>query len=205
MKTRIAMAVLLAAAVSFAAAQETKSGGKGKKVAARDYANTIATLQTDAGDIQIKFFYDKAPNHVKNFVDLSAEGFYNGTVFHRVIPGFMIQGGDPNTKKPEDPNHLWGTGGNGTNRLKAEFNDTPHKRGVVSMARAADPNSASSQFFIVVKDSNFLDNQYTAFGEVISGMDVADKIATAPRGANDRPNQPVHIKKVLLSQAKSTS
>lgn len=205
MKTRIAMAVLLAAAVSFAAAQETKSGGKGKKVAARDYANTIATLQTDAGDIQIKFFYDKAPTHVKNFVDLSAEGFYNGTVFHRVIPGFMIQGGDPNTKKPEDPNHLWGTGGNGNNKLKAEFNDTPHKRGIVSMARAADPNSASSQFFIVVKDSNFLDGQYTAFGEVISGMDVADKIATAPRGANDRPNQPVHIKKVMLSQVKSTS
>jgi peptidyl-prolyl cis-trans isomerase B (cyclophilin B) len=197
------MAVLLAA-VSFAVAQEAKKGGKGKKVA-RDYANTIATLQTDVGDIQIKFFYDKAPKHVENFVDLSANGFYNGTVFHRVIPGFMIQGGDPNTKKPEDPSHLWGTGGNGNNKLKAEFNDTPHKRGVVSMARAADPNSASSQFFIVVKDSNFLDNQYTAFGEVISGMDVADKIATAPRGANDRPNQPVHIKKVLLSQAKSLS
>src|SRR5262249_19191452 len=175
-----------------------------KKVAL-DYANTIATLQTDVGDIQIKFFYDKAPKHVENFVDLSASGFYNGTVFHRVIPGFMIQGGDPNTKKPEDANNMWGTGGNGTNKLKAEFNDTPHKRGIVSMARAADPNSASSQFFIVVKDSNFLDGQYTAFGEVISGMDVADKIATAPRGANDRPNQPVHIKKVLLSQAKSTS
>jgi peptidyl-prolyl cis-trans isomerase B (cyclophilin B) len=203
-KTRIAMALLLVAAVSFAVAQEAKQGGKGKKVA-RDYANTIATLQTDMGDIQIKFYYDKAPKHVENFVDLSANGFYNGTVFHRVIPGFMIQGGDPNTKKPEDPSHLWGTGGNGNNKLKAEFNDTPHKRGVVSMARAADPNSASSQFFIVVKDSNFLDNQYTAFGEVISGMDVADKIATAPRGANDRPNQPVHIKKVLLSQAKSTS
>jgi peptidyl-prolyl cis-trans isomerase B (cyclophilin B) len=203
-KTRIAMAVLIAAAVSFAAAQEAKQSGKGKKVA-RDYANTIATLETDVGDIQIKFFYDKAPKHVENFVDLSASGFYNGTVFHRVIPGFMIQGGDPNTKKPEDANHLWGTGGNGNNKLKAEFNDTPHKRGIVSMARSGDPNSASSQFFIVVKDSGFLDGQYTAFGEVISGMDVADKIATAPRGANDRPNQPVHIKKVMLSQAKSTS
>jgi len=199
------MALLLAAAVSFAAAQTAKQGGKGKKVAATDYANTIATLQTDVGDIQIKFFYDKAPKHVENFVDLSASGFYNGTVFHRVIPGFMIQGGDPNTKKPEDANHLWGTGGNGNNRLKAEFNDTPHNRGIVSMARAADPNSASSQFFIVVKDSHFLDGQYTAFGEVISGMDVADKIATAPRGANDRPNTPVHIKKVLLSQVKSAS
>ena len=200
MKTRTAIALLLACALPLTAAQAT---GKGKKVA-RDYANTIATLQTDLGDIQIKFFYDKAPKHVENFIDLSAKGFYDGTFFHRVIPGFMIQGGDPNTKKAEDPSHPYGTGGSDT-KLKAAFNDTPHKRGIVSMARSSDPNSASSQFFIVVKDSNFLDGQYTAFGEVISGMDVADKIANAPRGANDRPNQPVHIKKVLLSQAKSTS
>jgi peptidyl-prolyl cis-trans isomerase B (cyclophilin B) len=100
--------------------------------------------------------------------------------------------------------HPYGTGGSET-KLKAEFNDTPHKRGIVSMARSSDPNSASSQFFIVVKDSNFLDGQYSAFGEVISGMETADKIANAPRGANDRPNQPIHIKKVLLSQAKSQS
>jgi peptidyl-prolyl cis-trans isomerase B (cyclophilin B) len=200
-KTRTAIALMLACALPVAA-QAAK--GKGKKVA-RDYANTIATLQTDLGDIQIKFFYDKAPKHVENFVDLSASGFYDGTLFHRVIPGFMIQGGDPNTKKPEDPSHPYGTGGNGSNRIKAEFNDTPHKRGIVSMARSSDPNSASSQFFIVVKDSNFLDGQYSAFGEVILGMDVADKIANVPRGANDRPNQAVHIKKVLLSQAKSTS
>ena len=198
MRTRTAIALMLACALPLAATQAT---GKGKKVA-RDYANTIATLQTDMGDIQIKFFYDKAPKHVENFIDLAASGFYDGTLFHRVIPGFMIQGGDPNTKKPEDPSKPWGTGGNGSNRVKAEFNDTSHKRGIVSMARAADPNSASSQFFIVVKDSTFLDGQYSAFGEVVSGMEVADKIAAAPRGANDRPNQPIHIKKVLLSQAK---
>lgn len=203
MRKHTVIALILACVLPLAAAAQTAKG-KEKKVA-RDYANTIATLQTDLGDIQIKFFYDKAPKHVENFVDLSAKGFYDGTFFHRVIPGFMIQGGDPSTKKPEDPAHPYGTGGNGTNRLKAEFNDTPHKRGIVSMARASDPNSASSQFFIVVKDSNFLDGQYTAFGEVISGMEIADKIANAPRGANDRPNQPVHIKKVLLSQAKSTS
>ncbi len=203
MTKRTAIAVMIACALPLVAAQPTTKG-KGKKVA-RDYANTIATLQTDLGDIQMKFLYDKAPKHVENFVDLSASGFYDGTLFHRVIPGFMIQGGDPNTKKPETPSTQWGTGGNGSNRLKAEFNDTPHKRGVVSMARAADPNSASSQFFIVVKDSGFLDNQYTAFGEVISGMEVADKIAAAPRGANDRPNQPIHIKKVILSQAQSTN
>ena len=201
MRTRTAIALMLACALPLAATQAT---GKGKKVA-RDYANTIATLQTDMGDIQIKFFYDKAPKHVENFIDLAASGFYDGTLFHRVIPGFMIQGGDPNTKKPEDPSKPWGTGGNGSNRIKAEFNDTSHKRGIVSMARAADPNSASSQFFVVVKDSGFLDGQYSAFGEVVSGMEVADKIAAAPRGANDRPNQPIHIKKVLLSQAKSTS
>ena len=113
------------------------------------------------------------------------------------------------TKKPEDPMHPYGTGGNIVDgkekRLKAEFSDVSHKRGIVSMARAADPNSASSQFFIVVKDSTFLDNQYSAFGEVVSGMDVADKIASAPRGANDRPSQPIRIKKILLTQAKSTS
>jgi len=204
-RMRMILALMLACALPLAAAQPT---GKGKKVA-RDYANTIATLQTDMGDIQIKFFYDKAPKHVENFVELASKGFYDGTLFHRVIPGFMIQAGDPNTKKPEDPSHPYGTGGNVVDgkevKLKAEFNDTPHKRGIVSMARSADPNSASSQFFIVVKDSNFLDGQYTVFGEVISGMEAADKIATTPRGANDRPNQPIHIKKVLLSQAKSSS
>ena len=163
-----------------------------------------AVIETKFGEMEIELLPDEAPGHVKNFLDLARKGFYDGTTFHRVIPGFMIQGGDPNTKKPEDPSHPYGTGGSDT-KLKAEFNDTPHKRGIVSMARAGDPNSASSQFFIVVKDSNFLDGQYSAFGEVISGMEVADKIAAVPRGANDRPNQPVHIKKVLLSQAKSTS
>jgi peptidyl-prolyl cis-trans isomerase B (cyclophilin B) len=200
-KIQTALALLLACAVSFSARAE----GKGKKSvsSSRDYANTLATLQTEAGDITIKFFYDKAPNHVKNFVDLAASGFYDGTFFHRVIPGFMIQGGDPNTKvSPPAPGKAYGTGGNGNNRLKAEFNDVSHKRGIVSMARAKDPNSASSQFFIVVKDSTFLDGQYSAFGEVVSGMDVADKIANAPRNANDLPNQPVHIKRILLSQAK---
>jgi peptidyl-prolyl cis-trans isomerase B (cyclophilin B) len=204
--------MLLCAVPLFAApAAAKKTAGKEKKkvTSPRDYANTLATLQTDMGDITIKFLYDKAPRHVQNFVDLAASGFYDGTMFHRVIPGFMIQGGDPNTKKPEEPLHPYGTGGNLVDgkevRLKAEFNDVSHKRGIVSMARAADPNSASSQFFIVVKDSTFLDNQYSAFGEVVSGMDVADKIVAAPRAPNDRPNQPIRIKKILLTQAKSTS
>jgi cyclophilin family peptidyl-prolyl cis-trans isomerase len=195
---------LLAAPAAQSTTAAKKKAGKEKKVTPRDYANTLATLQTDMGDITIRFFYDKAPNHVQNFVDLAASGFYDGTMFHRVIPGFMIQGGDPNTKKPEDPMHPYGTGGSGKN-VPAEFSDVSHKRGIVSMARASDPNSASSQFFIVVKDSTFLAHQYSAFGEVVTGMDVADKIAAAPRGANDRPNQPIRIKKILLTQAKSTS
>jgi cyclophilin family peptidyl-prolyl cis-trans isomerase len=211
---KVALVLTLLCAVPLlaaTAAQKKKPSKKEKAVATspRDYANTLATLQTDMGDITLKFYYDKAPHHVQNFVDLAASGFYDGTMFHRVIPGFMIQGGDPNTKKPEDPTHPYGTGGNVVGgkevRLKAEFNDVSHKRGILSMARSPDPNSASSQFFIVVKDSTFLDNQYSAFGEVVSGMDIADKIAATPRGANDRPNQPIRIKKILLTQAKSLS
>lgn len=200
MKIRTGFVLLLACAAALTALP----AGKGKTAvssAPRDYANTHAVLQTEQGDITIKFLYDKAPNHVKNFVDLAAKGFYDGTFFHRVIPGFMVQGGDPNTKKPASESNRYGIGGSGTN-VKAEFNDTLHKRGIVSMARSSDPNSASSQFFIVVKDAPSLDGQYSAFGEVVSGMDVADKIVSAPRGASDLPNQPVHIKKILLSQAK---
>jgi len=151
-----------------------------------------AVIKTKFGDMEIVFFPDKAPNHVQNFVKLAQSGYYNGTIFHRVIPGFMIQGGDPNTKDPKKP-ETYGMGGP-TEKLKAEFNDTPHRRGIVSMARTNDPNSAGSQFFIVVKDSNFLDGQYTVFGEVVKGMEVADKIVSLPRNArNDLPNERVEI------------
>lgn len=201
--TKTAIALILLCALPLAAAPAAR---KGKPVSSkpRDYANTLATLQTEAGDITIRFFHDKAPKHVANFIDLASKGFYDGTFFHRVIPGFMIQGGDPNTKKADASQY--GVGGNVVNgnpvTLKSEFSDISHKRGIVSMARSSDPNSASSQFFIVVKDSPFLDNQYTAFGEVVSGMDVADKIVAAPRNARDLPNQPIHIKRILISQAK---
>ncbi|CUS39565.1 Peptidyl-prolyl cis-trans isomerase [Candidatus Nitrospira nitrosa] len=136
------------------------------------------------GDIMLKFFSDVAPGHVANFIKLSKEGFYDGTTFHRVIPGFMIQGGDPNSKSPDRSSH--GMGGPGY-KVKAEFNSTPHKRGIVSMARANDPDSAGSQFFICVADANFLDWQYTVFGEVVSGMDVADKIVGMKRDGRDNP------------------
>jgi peptidyl-prolyl cis-trans isomerase B (cyclophilin B) len=154
-----------------------------------------ALIKTKFGDMEIVFFPDKAPKHVENFVTLAKSGFYNGTIFHRVIPGFMIQGGDPNTKDPKKP-ETYGMGGPGTH-VNAEFNDTPHRRGILSMARTNDPNSAGSQFFIVVKDSNFLDGQYTAFGEVVKGMEVADKIVDLPRNARDLPNERAEITVVV--------
>ena len=136
------------------------------------------------GDIVLRFYPDVAPNHVKNFETLAKKGFYDRTKFHRVIPGFMIQGGDPNSKKPDRSMH--GMGGPG-HHVAAEFNSKPHKRGVLSMARSNDPNSAGSQFFICVADANFLDWKYTAFGEVVSGMEVADKIVNVKRDGRDNP------------------
>ena len=159
-----------------------------------DNDNKVADLETSQGTITIRFFPDKAPGHVKNFVDLAEKGFYDGVRFHRVIAGFMIQGGDPNSKTPNRGS--WGTGGSGKN-IKAEFNDISHRRGIVSMARAQSPDSASSQFFIVVKDSTFLDRQYTVFGEVVSGMDVADKIVAAGKG-EENPDEPETIRKVTI-------
>jgi peptidyl-prolyl cis-trans isomerase B (cyclophilin B) len=149
-----------------------------------------AVIKTKHGDITIEFMPEVAPKHVQNFLDLARKGFYDQTTFHRVIPGFMIQGGCPNTKPGAAG--APGTGDPGY-KVKAEFNATPHKRGVVSMARANDPNSAGCQFFIVVKDSLFLDNQYTAFGRVISGMDVADKIVNEPRDPGDKPKSRVEM------------
>jgi peptidyl-prolyl cis-trans isomerase B (cyclophilin B) len=136
------------------------------------------------GNIQLKFFPDVAPNHVQNMVKLAKEKFYDGTTFHRVIPGFMIQGGDPNSRDQDRTRH--GMGGPG-HRVNAEFNPRPHKRGTLSMARSQDPNSAGSQFFICVADSNFLDGQYTVFGEVVNGMETVDRIVNTRRDANDNP------------------
>ena len=155
-----------------------------------------AIITTRFGEMEITFFPDKAPKHVENFISLAKSGFYNGTIFHRVIPGFMIQGGDPNTKDLNKP-ETYGQGGP-SQRLKAEFNDIPHQRGILSMARTSDPNSAGSQFYIVVKDSNFLDGQYTVFGEVVRGMEVADKIVSSPRNNRDLPNERVEMTVVVV-------
>ena len=160
-------------------------------------AEEIAVIETKFGKIEIQFFEDKAPGHVKNFKDLANKGFYDGTVFHRVIPGFMIQGGDPNTKGDDRSTH--GIGGPGYS-IKAEFNDIPHKRGVLSMARSQDPDSAGSQFFVVVKDSGFLNGQYTAFGKVLSGMTVADQIVNVPRDGKDNPNEKIKMKVKVLNR-----
>ncbi len=145
---------------------------------------TTANIETSFGKISFKLIPELAPETVRNFEKLTKEGFYDGTLFHRVIPGFMIQGGDPNTKT--DNKSSWGTGGPGHN-IKAEFSSRSHLRGIVSMARSQDPDSAGSQFFIVTADSTFLDRQYTVFGEVVEGMDVADKIVNLERDGNDCP------------------
>ena len=155
----------------------------------------VAVIETTHGTIKIEFFEDKAPGHVKNFKDLASKNFYDGTTFHRVIPGFMIQGGDPNSKSDNRSSH--GTGGPGYS-IDAEFNDVKHERGVLSMARSQEPNSAGSQFYICVKDSFFLDGQYTAFGKVIEGMDVADKIVNEPRDSNDNPEEKMEMKSVTI-------
>jgi peptidyl-prolyl cis-trans isomerase B (cyclophilin B) len=156
-----------------------------------------AIIETKFGEIELELFQEKAPGHVKNFQDLAKKGFYDGTTFHRVIPGFMIQGGDPNTRDPKASRQMHGTGGPG-HTIKAEFNDTAHKRGVLSMARAQDPNSAGSQFFICVADSLFLDRQYSAFGRVTRGMEVADKVVGSPRDSRDNPNERIEMKVRIL-------
>ena len=156
-----------------------------------------AIIKTDFGNIKFSLLPDIAPETVRNFLELAKSGFYNGTLFHRVIPGFMIQGGDPNTKNPDKS--VWGQGGPGYN-LKAEFSSRSHLRGIVSMARAADPDSAGSQFFIVTSDSTFLDKQYTVFGEVVDGMEVADKIVNLPRDGNDCPKQEAKMLEVTISE-----
>ncbi|HEX8949376.1 MAG TPA: peptidylprolyl isomerase [Dissulfurispiraceae bacterium] len=154
-------------------------------------SKTKAVIETKFGNIELRFFPEVAPKHVNNFIELAKKGFYDGTTFHRVIPGFMIQGGDPNSKNPDKSMH--GMGGPGYT-IKAEFNDKPHKRGTLSMARAASPDSAGSQFFICVVDSFFLDKQYTVFGEVVSGMEAADEIVSQPRDRMDNPNERIEMK-----------
>ena len=158
---------------------------------------TDVIIKTSFGNIKFNLMSDIAPETVRNFSQLAKSGFYNGTLFHRIIPGFMIQGGDPNTKNPDKS--TWGQGGPGYN-LKAEFNSRSHLRGIVSMARSTDPDSAGSQFFIVTSDSTFLDRQYTVFEEVVEGMEIVDKIVNLPRDGNDCPKQEAKMLEVMISE-----
>ncbi len=176
-------------------AQEVHKNFSGKEI--KKMSKIRAVIETKFGTIELKFFPEVAPNHVNNFVELAKKGFYDSTTFHRVIPDFMIQGGDPNTKNTDRSMH--GAGGPGYS-VKAEFNNTPHKRGTLSMARAADPDSAGSQFFICVADAAFLDGKYTVFGEVVSGMDVADKIVRVDRDTRDNPVERVEMKLKILEE-----
>jgi peptidyl-prolyl cis-trans isomerase B (cyclophilin B) len=154
-------------------------------------SETKAVIETKFGNMEIRFFPDVAPNHTNNFIELAKKGFYNGTTFHRLIPGFMIQGGDPNSKSEDRSRHGMGSPGY---TIKAEFNEKSHKRGILSMARSANPDSAGSQFFICVSDSTFLDRQYTVFGEVVSGVDVVDKIVKQKRDSSDNPLERIDMK-----------
>jgi peptidyl-prolyl cis-trans isomerase B (cyclophilin B) len=163
----------------------------------RKMSQTTAIIETRFGNMELRFLPEVAPGHVDNFIQLAKKGFYDGSTFHRVIPGFMIQGGDPNSKSPDRSKH--GTGGPGYT-IKAEFSDRQHKRGTLSMARSSHPDSAGSQFFICVAEAPFLNGKYSAFGEVVSGMEVADKIVSQPRDKADNPMERIEMKVKIVEE-----
>jgi peptidyl-prolyl cis-trans isomerase B (cyclophilin B) len=183
----------------YANAEEGNKKFTGEEI--KKMAETKAFIETKFGNIELGFFPDVAPNHVNNFIELSKKGFYDGTLFHRVIPGYMIQGGDPNSK---DTDQDTGRAVPVIPSIKAEFNDKPHKRGTLSMARSDHPDSAGSQFFICVADAAFLDGKYTVFGEVVSGMEAADKIVSQPRDRSNNPDKRVEMKIRIVEPAAKT-
>lgn len=158
--------------------------------------NEVAVIKTTEGTMVVEFWSDVAPKTVENFKTLAKKGFYDGTAFHRVIKDFMIQGGDPLTKDAAQESR-WGTGDPGY-KIKAEFNDRHHDRGVLSMARSQNPDSAGSQFFICHGNPHFLDKQYTAFGKLIKGDDVLEKIATTPTRPQDRPIKRMGVESIKI-------
>ena len=190
----LAAALLCGLAVSAEDKAPTKTDKKETLVS--NTTNEVAVIKTVAGDMVIEFWPDVAPKTVENFKTLAKKGFYDGTAFHRIIKGFMVQGGDPLTKDDTKQNR-WGTGDPGY-KIKAEFNERSHKRGVVSMARSQDPDSAGSQFFICHGDPSFLDRQYTAFGKLIQGDDVLEKLATTKVGSQDRPDKRQGVESIKI-------
>ena len=199
MKTISFLCVLGLFAVAAIRAEDAKTNAPA--VAPAKAAAEAAIIKTSEGTMVVEFYPEVAPNHVANFKKLARQGFYDGQCFHRVIRGFMIQGGDPNTKD-ESKKDLWGQGGPGYT-INAEFNSKHHARGILSMARTPDPNSAGSQFFICHGDCGQLDGQYTVFGNLIKGDEVLEKIATAPTEGSDRPVKRVNIESVKIVPAAS--
>jgi peptidyl-prolyl cis-trans isomerase B (cyclophilin B) len=193
MRLSILLAVLLSSAML--GAEEKK-----EEKTTLNSSNEVAVIKTSEGEMVVQFWTDAAPNTIENFKKLARQGFYNGTIFHRIVKDFMIQGGDPNSKDPAKENS-YGQGGPGYN-IKAEFNDHPHDRGVISMARASDPDSAGSQFFICLAPVHRLDHQYTTFGKLIKGDDVVEKIGNTPveRNAQGEPSKPT--KRVVIESIK---
>jgi peptidyl-prolyl cis-trans isomerase B (cyclophilin B) len=201
MKT-ISLFCALGLFAAVASAEETKTNAPAAAPAAKaTAAKEVAIVKTSEGTMVLEFFPDVAPGHVENFKKLANKGFYDGTAFHRVIKGFMIQGGDPNTKD-ESKKATWGQGGPGYT-IKAEFNKKPHVRGTLSMARTPDPDSAGCQFFICHGAPSFLDGQYTVFGQLIKGDDVLEKIATTATEGPDRPVKRVNIESIKIVPADS--
>lgn len=192
--------LLLSGAVAAMAADEKKDEKKDATQDVKSDAKEVAVIKTTEGEMVIEFWPDVAPKTVENFKALAKKGFYDGTAFHRIIKGFMIQGGDPLTKDASKED-LWGTGDPGY-KIKAEFNDHKHVRGVISMARSRDPDSAGSQFFICLGAAPNLDHQYTAFGRLIKGDDVLGKIGDTAVGPNKygEPSKPA--KRVGLESVK---
>jgi peptidyl-prolyl cis-trans isomerase B (cyclophilin B) len=193
MKVPILMLLLVGAAIF--AADEKK-----EEKTPMNSSNEVAVIKTSEGDMVVQFWTDAAPDTIENFKKLARQGFYDGTIFHRIVKEFMIQGGDPNSKDPAKENS-YGQGGPGYN-VKAEFNDHSHDRGVISMARSSDPDSAGSQFFICLAPVHRLDHQYTTFGKLIKGQDVLEKIGDIPvtKNSTGEPSKPT--KRVVIESIK---
>ena len=186
--------LLLVGAAAFAADE------KKEEKSPMNSSNEVAVIKTSEGDMVVQFWTDAAPKTIENFEKLARQGFYDGTIFHRIVKEFMIQGGDPNSKDPAKEDS-YGQGGPGYN-IKAEFNDHSHDRGVISMARSQDPDSAGSQFFICLGPVHRLDHQYTTFGKLIKGQDVLGKIGDTPvtRNSTGEPSKP--SKRVVIESIK---